>query len=345
MIFHLEMIMNRIIISIFLSLTIAYSALAKPVVAQFISYYDNKEYRLPDATKITHLIFSPARINKDISLDMSRFEKYLDNIPQLKEKNPDLKVSLLIGGARSQNFSEACATPESRAKFLDILGNIIQKYNLDGIDLDWEFPGVARKEYGQNATPQDVDNYTLLMKEYKARFPNKILTVDIGNEVKNLDYANVQKYVDYFHLMSYDYSTIKHNAPLYRSKMTKRASVSESVEKLMKLVPAKKIVMGVPFYGHFIKNPKDVNAQISYESAQEYIKKYDLTLCRDEVAKCPFYIDYDHNVKIICEDEISIREKCRFAKSKKLAGVVAWQHLNDDAQQTLTKAMFDEMNK
>ena len=263
---------------------------------------------------------------------------------RLKAKNPDLKVSLLIGGAKSQNFSQACYTKENRTILLNNFEALMLKYGFDGIDLDWEFPGEARAQYNQIGTPQDIDNYTLLMKEYKERFPNKILTVDIGNDVKHLDYANAQKYVDYFHLMSYDYTTIKHNSPLYRSKMTK-GCVSESIEKMMKVLPAEKIVMGVPFYGHQIIHPKKPNPQVSYEAAQRYIKKHNLTCCRDEVAKAPFYVDYDHRIHIFCEDETSIREKCRFAKSKKIAGVVAWQFFNDNTPQTLTNAMFDEMMK
>lgn len=337
--------MKKFIASAAICVFMAAAALAKPVVGQFIGYYNKeKPSRLPDVSCMTHLIFAPARINPDFTLAIQP-EEHLACIPELRKINPDIKITLLVGGAKSQNFSQAAATPENRAKLLESFARVFEKYGFDGIDLDWEFPGRAAPEYGQTASPDDVKNYTLLMKEYRERFPEKILTVDVGNTVEHIDFEGAQKHADFFHLMSYDYSTIKHNAPLFRSMMTKKACVSESVEKLLKKVPAKKIVMGVPFYGHHIIDPRNPNPQMSFADAQKYIKKHNLTLCRDEVAKAPFYIDYKHNVRVICEDEKSIREKCRYAKSKGLAGVVAWQHFGDDSAQTLTRAMFGEMLK
>lgn len=52
------------------------------------------------------------------------------------------KVVLSIGGwTGSQHFSKASATPDSRETFATNLANLVSKYNLDGIDLDWEYPG------------------------------------------------------------------------------------------------------------------------------------------------------------------------------------------------------------
>lgn len=315
------------------------AAAEKPVVAQFAAYYSGKDARLPDPNLVTHIIFAPARINADFSLQIPA-ENMLDKVAALKAKNPDLKITLLIGGAKSANFSEAVSTKENRAKLLDSFESYINRYNLDGIDLDWEFPTKVDPKTNQNGKPEDVENYTLLMKDYRERFPAKILTVDVGNDPDHIDFAACEKYVDYFHLMSYDYSTRSHNAPLFGSNIKNNNYVEKSVDKLSKSVPAKKIVMGIPFYGRISSNKK---VQIAYNAIAEYAKSKKLTLCRDEKARVPFYLGGNLKFALSFDDEISVREKCAFAKKKKLGGVMAWQFLNDDENLTLSKAAAEAM--
>lgn len=61
-------------------------------------------------------------------------------IPQLRKQNPNLKVLLSVGGWGARGFSGAAATKDTRAVFIQSAQEIIAKYGLDGIDLDWEYP-------------------------------------------------------------------------------------------------------------------------------------------------------------------------------------------------------------
>lgn len=56
----------------------------------------------------------------------------------LRKQNPQLKVLLSVGGWGARGFSGAASTPETRAVFIQSVMEIMQKYGLDGIDLDWE---------------------------------------------------------------------------------------------------------------------------------------------------------------------------------------------------------------
>ena len=315
----------------------------KKVVFQFASYYSEKSTDVPNPWLATHIIFSPARINDDFTL-LVKYPNMLRRVADLKKVNPKLKVMLLIGGSKSKNFSEAASNKENRSKLLDEFELYMEKYGLDGIDLDWEAPTLSRPD-GQTGKPEDIDNYTALMREFKERFPDKILSVDVGNRVEHIDFANAQKYADYFNLMSYDYSSVNHNSPLYLSNLSRsRICVSDSVEKLMKLVPARKIVMGIPFYGHLFLKGKN-GEMLSYKSLERIVSKFKLTPCRDEIARVPFYVDTKREIVAACEDPQSVREKCAYAKSKNLAGVMCWQFLDDDKRLTLSRAVAEEMNK
>jgi len=68
----------------------------------------------------------------------------LRTLVALKQQNPSLEVLISVGcGAHSMGFSELALTAASRAKFVASCMELIAKYSLDGIDIDWEYPGSA----------------------------------------------------------------------------------------------------------------------------------------------------------------------------------------------------------
>ena len=79
-----------------------------------------------------------------------------------------------------------------------------------------------------------------------------------------------------------------------------------------------------------------------YRDIIEYAKRHELVLCRDEIARSPFYLDAKMQPAIMFDDETSIREKCRYAREKKLGGVSVWQSLGDDDSFTLSRATAEE---
>ena len=72
---------------------------------------------------------------------------YFGNFRQLdllQEEHPALKTLISIGGwTWSGNFSDAALTPASRARFATSCADFMENYGFDGIDIDWEYPGVS----------------------------------------------------------------------------------------------------------------------------------------------------------------------------------------------------------
>ena len=68
---------------------------------------------------------------------------YSRKATDLKIGNPHLKVTLAIGGWNegSKKYSAMAADPEKRKKFVESVVQFLEKYNFDGLDLDWEYPG------------------------------------------------------------------------------------------------------------------------------------------------------------------------------------------------------------
>jgi chitinase len=114
--------------------------------------------------KLTHINFAFARIRPDgqVALADTGLETSLLRLVALKKTNPRLKVIISIGGWQADGFSDAALTDASRAVFADSAVEIVRKYALDGVDIDWEYPGqgVAGIKY----RTEDRQNFTRLLK-------------------------------------------------------------------------------------------------------------------------------------------------------------------------------------
>ncbi len=183
------------------------------------------------------------------------------------EKHPGAKILISIGGwTDSGHFSEMALTAESRASFIQSCLETLDAYPfLSGLDIDWEYPGVARdpkdeSDEGNPVVGDDRTNYTLLLKELRealdAHFgPGKTLTVcagaSVGSSLCMQDYASLHPYVDRINLMTYDLAGPWEEITGHHTALLGENSADAAVRYLLDLgVPAEKIAVGSPLYGH-----------------------------------------------------------------------------------------------
>ena len=84
----------------------------------------------------------------------------------LKKRNKDLKILISLGGwTWSKNFSDAVLTDTSNRNFSQSSVDIVAKYDLDGVDIDWEYPGMIGDS--NVFRPEDKQNYTILFKNLR----------------------------------------------------------------------------------------------------------------------------------------------------------------------------------
>uniref|UniRef100_A0A6G1SC14 Chitotriosidase-1 n=2 Tax=Aceria tosichella TaxID=561515 RepID=A0A6G1SC14_9ACAR len=105
-----------------------------------------------DGSLCTHLILAFARINPDAKLvvwHQSDYD-YLGQVPEFKRKYPSVKVMLSVfNDCEFNGFPMlAHANNELRYKFAKSVVELLETFQLDGIDLHWEFPNFPSSLFG-----------------------------------------------------------------------------------------------------------------------------------------------------------------------------------------------------
>lgn len=333
---------------------------SKPVIIGYVGgFHGLLDVDNIEANKLTHINYAFVNIVDGKAFltnektDSTNFRK----LNLLKKRNPDLKILISIGGwAWSENFSDAVLTDSSRKVFAKSSVDIMKKYDLDGVDIDWEYPGMAGED-GNVFRPEDKQNFTLMFEEIRKELDlvekesgtKKLLTTAVPGFVEILGVTEMDKaakYLDYVNLMTYDLfqgDTVVHHASLYSSNIYKTTkSADEAVKGFVKAgVPIEKLVMGLPFYSRKFVVAGTLEQglgqkQVKQEYSQGYtfvkdslVNKKGYELRRDSVAKVPYLYNSGTKEIISFEDEESVREKCKYVLDHKMGGVMFWEYDSD----------------
>lgn len=323
------------------------------------------------AQKLTHINYAFANIKDGVMVE--GFEADSANfvvLNKLKAKNPSLKILISVGGwGWSGGFSNMALTAESRKKFIQSAVGFVVKHNLDGLDIDWEYPGMPGA--GNPHRPEDKENFSLLLKECREALDsvpgNKyyLLTIAAAASPRFLettDMPEVAIYLDLINLMTYDFAgawdaTVRHHANLFPSEYYEGGnSVSETVARFIaKGVPAKKLVVGVPFYGRGWQNIEQKNdglggtgngienLNLSFQNlVDNYLSNPDFKQGWDPSAKAPYLFSESEKIFITYENPESLKLKCQYINHSGLRGVMFWEYF-DDADQTLVSVLNSEL--
>jgi chitinase len=130
-----------------------------------------------DITGFTHLIFTFASIDPSsfcvISLQTTDEALYTQFTAR---KSTLLQTWISVGGysfsnpgPTEQTWSNMVSSPSNRATFISSLMAFMTQYGFQGVDLDWEFPGIAAR----GGQPGDTANFVSLAQEMRAAFGSK----------------------------------------------------------------------------------------------------------------------------------------------------------------------------
>jgi chitinase len=339
-------------------------AATKPSEPMVVGYVFQQDAPLKpgqiDAKSLTRVNYAFANIKDGrmvpgFASDAENFALLTD----LRKQNPGFTILVSVGGwLWSTNFSDISLTSQSRTLFIQSVMEFLQRYDLDGLDIDWEYPGMVGA--GHPFRSEDGRNFTQLLKELRKRFDQETeksnrrlyLTIAAGassDYLSHTEMKKVQKYVDTVNLMAYDYvepgsdPLTGHHAPLFSNPADARNYSSDASVKAFEQagVPAEKILLGVPFYGHVWGDVADrnhglmqpgnavPNAYAPYSAVTGTMLNNGFVRYWDPIASVPYLYNSEKHIFVSYEDTESLADKCRYVLTQKLGGVMFWDYSGD----------------
>lgn len=147
-----------------------------------------------DPSLCTHLIYAFGGIkNNQITAyewndDNTDWSKGLyERTMNLKQKNPNLKVLLAIGGwnLASEPFTKIVSNSATMDNFVSTSITFLKQRKFDGLDLDWEYPA------NRGSPPEDRDRFSELCRRLSKAFKphGLLLTAALGAGKATIDTA------------------------------------------------------------------------------------------------------------------------------------------------------------
>lgn len=304
-----------------------------------------------DAKRLTHINIAFGHV-EDGKVKI-RHLKNMEHLARIRGYNPDLKIILSVGGWTIGGFSTAASTEAGCESFAQSALDAYNKFGLDGIDIDWEYP--CYDSAGIDASPNDKQNFTTMIRMIREKLPSgAIVSIAAGAGkyfIEGTEMDKVVQELDYVQLMTYDMcggKTTMHHTNLFASDSNKRSNADAAVEIFRAAgVPLEKLVIGAAFYSREWKEVTcgDNNglAQTTEDGAgfgpnfaqlrENYIDKNGYTRHWDDSAKAPYLFNGRHFITY--DDEQSIALKCRYVKEKGILGIMYWEHSLDESRRLL----------
>lgn len=325
-----------------------------------IAYYygDSSNFNNYPTEKLTHIIYSFLHLQGSrLAFDKPEDSVTVAKLVQLKNKQPDLKIILSLGGwGGCETCSDIFSTEQGRNMFSKSVKEVLIRTNTDGIDLDWEYPaivGLPEHKY----MPEDRRNFTLLVQNLRQELGNDYeISFAAGGYTeylqKSIEWKEVMEIVDRVNLMSYDltngYSTTTgHHTPLY-STPTQIESTDHGVRFLDSIgVPAHKIIIGAAFYARIFNKVNSsttggLNQTCVFKNGIDY-KYFDDSLFAhhnfieywDSTALAPYAYSISKKEFATYDNEKSIKLKTNYALQHKLGGIMFWELQGDKTKNGL----------
>eukprot|EP00026_Physarum_polycephalum_P008520 Phypoly_transcript_08608.p1 GENE.Phypoly_transcript_08608~~Phypoly_transcript_08608.p1 ORF type:complete len:372 (+),score=62.03 Phypoly_transcript_08608:223-1338(+) len=278
----------------------------------------------------------------------------LAQLVDLKKTHTDLKVLVSFGGwGNGDYFYPLASTSANRQTFISNVISFLRKNNLDGVDLDWEFPA-----------GQDALNFGTLLAELRTAIndehassgkPALLLTIASYGWAENLTdwpIADMAKSLDWFNVMTYEdhqpwnAAPTGINAPMYSDDGRDIVSVIDGYLALG--VPSSKLLLGAPTFAHtwvladksktYVGAPAvgagappgectKSTGDLAYFEVEELIKQ-GATVVWDQKSQTPYL--YQNTTWVSYENPRSFAVKAQYVKDKHLRGIFVWDIDEDD---------------
>jgi spore germination protein len=264
-----------------------------------------------------------------------------ERFAQAKKQN--VALSLLVFNANNEEIFSLLQDPKESATntVRDVLP-VMRKYGFTDLNIDIESTA--------DASPAAREQFAMYVKEMKRRFDQAhagTITIDISPDNilhnKLIDLPAIAPFVDFVVIMGYDFHypgsyVTGAVGPLYGAGDTLEFDAQTAVELARKILPAKKIILGLPLYGYewetIAATPRSAiipGTGLTASSQRVDSMLEGCSTCSagfDSVAEEPYIIYEDTSLgtfhQIYYPDQRSTQAKIDYSENAKLGGLALW---------------------
>ncbi len=259
-----------------------------------------------------------------------------------------VKVLLSLGGwGWDSQFASIASRPDAEERYVKAVMKILDEYDYDGVDLDWEFPD----------TKDEIVGFERLARRFRRELDSlgqkknrpMLLTMAVSSDYGTLSWLSndvLLETMDWLNVMTYDFAGpwtpyAGHNSPLFASSKQpegRRRSTESTMVYLLKEkgLPANRLAVGIPLYGRgfAVSQPYALtkNAQrgvkvpggrfsnlYKLEHDQRWVRRW------DDETKNPWLFSPDKSVVIGYDDVESVSIKTEWAAKQGFRGIFFWE--------------------
>lgn len=322
-----------------------------PIIGAYFSnwsVYDSNHFPQHLPPSLTHVFYAFMKPNintgcvdfsdtwADLQMSIGEHKGAIAALMQHRSKHPSLKVIVSIGGwGTHKEFDAITRDLEKQSNFVNSVIDIVQKFDFDGVDIDWEFPSYPEEG------ARFLNLLRLLRKTLNYKSPELILSVaapSFEGHVNKLDVSAIDRLVLFWNIMCYDFagnawsSRVGYHSNLYGYNGDNSLNTDSTIRMyIMRGASPCKIVLGMPMYGRLFSQPDKPQIGSHFERLNEGVE--DTIKFRDidrstEVfdRECVAAIAYDtsRNMLITYDNERSATIKAQYVKANGLGGGFWW---------------------
>ncbi|KAF2466138.1 glycoside hydrolase [Lindgomyces ingoldianus] len=294
----------------------------------------------------------------------------------LKQKDPDLKVFIAIGGwtfndpgPTATTFSDLAASIPRQKSFIESLLSFMSTYGFDGVDLDWEYPA-ADDRSGREV---DFDNFPKFMARLKSSLDSasKAISITLPASfwyLQHFDLKALAKSVSWFNVMSYDLHGTWDKGNKWTGNFlnahTNLTEIKDALDLIWRNdIDPGQVVMGLGFYGRAFSATSQscLEPGCTFESGGERGKcsrevgillnsEID-DLVKQNKVKPKHYkkeavkVATWGNQWVAYDDEETFAQKSEFAQTYCLGGLMVWAISHDTKDTKYNKALAKVANR
>lgn len=241
---------------------------------------------------------------------------------KLREKG--YKVWALLDNGFDHTLTHNLLSNEkARSNVIQQMVAYADEYKLDGYNLDFE-----------NIRDTDKTALTQFVQDIANTFRDKKITLSMDITVpsnepywsKCYDRQALGNICDYIMVMTYD----QYTPAMHKAGSTAALNwVETKVQETLKYIPARKLVLGLPFYARIwtTKDTKTTGKTIQMEAMEDLIIAHNIQpVWLPEAGQ--YYLTYKQGnttYQVWQEDKYSLQEKVNLVAKYKLAGIASWR--------------------